>query len=85
MSDSMILKKVVLKLLFRSDRNNIRPSSEGMMSYCVSGAIIQNLPTFIQAGISDYLSKPIDMEDIHKIVKKWIPDKISVFSNSNEP
>ena len=31
---------------------------------------------YVQAGMSDYLSKPIDMEDIYKIVKKWIPDKI---------
>ena len=31
---------------------------------------------YIQAGMSDYLSKPIDMGDIYKIVKKWIPDKI---------
>lgn len=31
---------------------------------------------YMQAGMSDYLSKPIDMEDIYKIVKKWIPDKI---------
>ena len=33
---------------------------------------------YIQAGMSDYLSKPIDMEDIHRTVKKWIPDKILV-------
>lgn len=32
---------------------------------------------YIQAGMSDYLSKPIDMEDIYRIVKKWIPDKIT--------
>jgi len=31
---------------------------------------------YIRAGMSDYLSKPIDMEDIYRIVKKWIPDKI---------
>ena len=29
-----------------------------------------------QAGMSDYLSKPLDMTDIYKIVRKWIPDKI---------
>ncbi len=33
---------------------------------------------YIQAGMSDYLSKPIDMEDIHRIVKKWIPEKILI-------
>lgn len=31
---------------------------------------------YIRAGMSDYLSKPIDMEDIYRIVKKWIPEKI---------
>lgn len=31
---------------------------------------------YIRAGMSDFLSKPIDLEEIHKIVKKWIPDKI---------
>jgi len=36
---------------------------------------------YIQAGMSDYLSKPIDMGDIYKIVRKWIPDKISVENN----
>lgn len=35
---------------------------------------------YMQAGMSDYLSKPIDMEDIHRIVKKWIPDKILICS-----
>lgn len=35
---------------------------------------------YMQAGMSDYLSKPIDMEDIHRIVKKWIPDKVLVQS-----
>lgn len=29
-----------------------------------------------QAGMSDYLSKPIDMEDIFRMIKKWVPDKI---------
>ena len=29
-----------------------------------------------QAGMNDYLSKPLDMTDIYKIVRKWIPDKI---------
>lgn len=31
---------------------------------------------YMQAGMNDYLSKPIDMEDIYGIVKKWIPDKV---------
>ncbi len=31
---------------------------------------------YLQAGMSDYLSKPIDMEDIYRIVRKWIPEKI---------
>lgn len=35
---------------------------------------------YMQAGMSDYLSKPIDMEDIHRIVRKWIPDKILICS-----
>ena len=29
-----------------------------------------------QAGMNDYLSKPLDMTDIYKIVRKWIPNKI---------
>ena len=29
-----------------------------------------------QAGMNDYLSKPLDMMDMYKIVRKWIPDKI---------
>lgn len=37
---------------------------------------------YIQAGMSDYLSKPIDMGDIYKIVRKWIPDK--VFTGKDE-
>ena len=35
---------------------------------------------YLQAGMNDYLSKPIDMEDIYKIIKKWIPDKILICS-----
>ncbi|MDE7285086.1 MAG: response regulator, partial [Lachnospiraceae bacterium] len=31
---------------------------------------------YIQAGMNDYLSKPIDLTDIYRIIKKWIPDKI---------
>ncbi len=31
---------------------------------------------YIQAGMNDYLSKPIDLMDIYRIIKKWIPDKI---------
>lgn len=31
---------------------------------------------YIQAGMSDYLSKPIDMDEIYRIIRKWIPDKI---------
>ncbi|MBD5467942.1 MAG: response regulator [Lachnospiraceae bacterium] len=31
---------------------------------------------YIRAGMSDFLSKPIDLGEIYKIVKKWIPDKI---------
>ncbi len=30
---------------------------------------------YIRAGMSDYLSKPIDMEDICRKIRKWIPDK----------
>lgn len=29
-----------------------------------------------QAGMDDYLSKPLDMGDIYRMVRKWIPDKI---------
>ncbi len=31
---------------------------------------------YIRAGMSDYLSKPLDMADIYRIIRKWIPDKI---------
>lgn len=31
---------------------------------------------YLRAGMSDYLSKPIDMADIYQKVRKWIPDKI---------
>ena len=31
---------------------------------------------YIQSGMNDYLSKPFDMKDMYKIVKKWIPDKV---------
>lgn len=31
---------------------------------------------YLRAGMSDYLSKPIDMTDIYQKVRKWIPDKI---------
>lgn len=31
---------------------------------------------YLRAGMSDYLSKPIDMADIYRKVRKWIPDKI---------
>lgn len=36
---------------------------------------------YLRAGMSDYLSKPIDMADIYQKVRKWIPDKIQ---ESNE-
>ncbi|MCM1253924.1 MAG: ATP-binding protein [Clostridium sp.] len=29
-----------------------------------------------KAGMNGYLSKPLDMADIYKIVRKWIPDKV---------
>jgi len=29
-----------------------------------------------QAGMSDFLSKPIDMTEIYRLIKKWIPGKI---------
>lgn len=29
-----------------------------------------------QAGMDDYLSKPLDMADIYRMVRKWAPDKI---------
>ena len=29
-----------------------------------------------QAGMSDYLAKPIDMLEIYRLIKKWIPDKV---------
>ncbi|MCM1302560.1 MAG: ATP-binding protein [Lachnospiraceae bacterium] len=31
---------------------------------------------YLRAGMSDYLSKPIDLADIYRKVQKWIPDKI---------
>ncbi len=31
---------------------------------------------YLRAGMNDYLSKPIDMADIYRKVKKWIPDKV---------
>ncbi|MCM1144224.1 MAG: ATP-binding protein [Blautia sp.] len=31
---------------------------------------------YLQAGMSDYLSKPIDMKDIFAMIRKWMPDKI---------
>jgi len=31
---------------------------------------------YLQAGMSDFLSKPIDMAELYKMVKKWVPDKI---------
>ena len=56
----------------------------------LEGAYYKNLPVialtgntakeqreeYMQAGMSDYLSKPIDLADIYRIIKKWIPDKI---------
>ena len=30
---------------------------------------------YIRSGMSDYLSKPIDMEDICRKIRIWIPDK----------
>ena len=56
----------------------------------LDGAYYKNLPVialtgntgkeqreeYIQAGMSDYLSKPIDMEDICRKIRKWIPEKI---------
>ncbi|MCM1186761.1 MAG: ATP-binding protein [Lachnoclostridium sp.] len=31
---------------------------------------------YFRAGMSDYLSKPIDMTEIYHKIRKWIPDKI---------
>lgn len=31
---------------------------------------------YLRVGMSDYLSKPIDMADIYQKVRKWLPDKI---------
>ena len=31
---------------------------------------------YIQAGMSDYLSKPIDMTELYKKLCRWIPDKV---------
>lgn len=31
---------------------------------------------YLRAGMNDYLSKPIDMAEIYRKVRKWIPDKI---------
>ena len=33
---------------------------------------------YAQAGMNDYLSKPIDITDIYQMIKKWIPDKIKI-------
>lgn len=33
---------------------------------------------YIQAGMDDYICKPVDMEEISRKIRKWIPDKISV-------
>lgn len=56
----------------------------------LDGAYYKNLPVialtgntgkdqqeeYLRAGMSDYLSKPIDMTDIYQKVRQWIPDKI---------
>ncbi len=31
---------------------------------------------YLSAGMSDFLSKPIDMTELYEMIKKWIPDKI---------
>ncbi|MCM1039064.1 MAG: response regulator [Ruminococcus sp.] len=31
---------------------------------------------YIQAGMSDYLAKPIDMQEMYHLIRKWMPDKI---------
>ncbi len=31
---------------------------------------------YLQAGMSDFLSKPIDMSELYQMVRKWIPEKI---------
>ena len=31
---------------------------------------------YLQAGMNDFLSKPIDMMEIYKLIRKWIPNKI---------
>lgn len=33
---------------------------------------------YIQAGMDDYICKPVDMEEISGKIRKWIPDKVSV-------
>ncbi|MCM1540743.1 MAG: ATP-binding protein [Blautia sp.] len=56
----------------------------------MDGAYYKNLPVialtgntgkdqqeeYLRAGMSDYLSKPIDLADIYRKVQRWIPDKI---------
>ena len=38
---------------------------------------------FMEAGMSDYLAKPVEAMEIYKCVLKWIPRKLIVISNPN--
>lgn len=35
-----------------------------------------------QAGMNDHLAKPIDMAELYKKIRKWIPDKICIANNT---
>lgn len=39
---------------------------------------------YLRVGMSDYLSKPIDMADIYQKVRKWIPDKVRESINTSD-
>jgi CheY-like chemotaxis protein len=36
--------------------------------------------TMLEAGINDYLSKPIELDELDKVVARWIPEELKINS-----
>ena len=61
--------------LIRALKNDIPHTEKVPIIALSANALVGTQDMFLQNGFDDYLSKPIDIEKLHKIIQKWIPEE----------